>query len=319
MAERPDQASVGTRGGDHFRTERDAAVLALGAGAAIMGVKLIAWRLTGSSAVHGDAMESIVNVAASAMALWAVVQAHRPADRTHPYGHGRFEFLSASFEGVLIGAAAATIIWEAVQRLATGTTELREIGWGMALLAITAMANAALGWRLVRTGRRLGSAALDADGWHLLSDAATSVGAIAALVAVRTTGLAWIDPLAAIALAAMLVVLAVRTLRRSLGHLVDEQDAGDYEAVRAILDAHLEAPGRPAREPAIRGWHKLRTRHVGRHHWVDFHLQVDGSLDVRAGHAIASAIEHEIEEALGCGTDGGNATAHVEPAASGAE
>ena len=319
MAERPERATATPGGHGHFRTERNAAAWALGAGAAIMVVKLVAWRLTGSSAVHGDAMESIVNVAASAMALWAVVQAHRPADRTHPYGHGRFAVLSASFEGVLIGAAAATIIWEAVQRLATGTTELREIGWGVALLATTAAANAILGWRLVRTGRRLGSAALDADGWHLLSDAVTSIGAIAALVAVRATGLAWIDPLAAIALAAMLVVLAVRTLRRSLGQLVDEQDAGDYETVRAILDAHVAAPGRPAREPAILGWHKLRTRHVGRHHWVDFHLQVDGSLDVRAGHAIASAIEHEIEAALGCGTDGGNATAHVEPAESRAQ
>ena len=114
-------------------------------------------------------------------------------------------------------------------------------------------------------------------------------------------------------LACVLVALAVRTVRRALGELVDEQDAADYETVRGILDAHVEGTA-GARAPLIRGWHKLRTRHVGRHHWVDFHVQVDGGMDVRTAHEVASTIEAEIEQALGRGSEGGNATAHVEPA-----
>jgi cation diffusion facilitator family transporter len=293
--------------------ERRAAAVAVVAGVVLMAVKFVAWRMTGSSAVYSDAVESIVNVVASGFALWAVAQSHRPADRTHPYGHGRFEFVSMSVEGALIGAAGTSIVWEAAHRLLSGDVSVQRIDWGLALVGATVLANGALGWWLLSLGRRTGSAALSGDGRHLMSDALTSLAAIGALVAVRVTGIAWLDPLAAILMAVVLVVVGVRMVRRSLGELVDEQDAGDYETVRRILDSHVEGTA-GARAPLIRGWHKLRTRHIGRHHWVEFHIQVDGRTDVRAAHETASAIEHEIEQALGCGVDGGDATAHVEPA-----
>jgi cation diffusion facilitator family transporter len=251
---------------------------------------------------------------AGAFALWAIAQSHRPADSTHPYGHGRFEFLSATVEAALVGAAGASIVWEAGHRLVSGAEMPQRLDAGLAIIGAAGLANAVLGGWLLRLGRRNGSSALVADGQHLVSDALTSLAAVGALVAVRTTGIAWIDPVVALLMAAVLVAMAARTMRRSLGDLVDEQDARDYELVRSILDAHVERPGAPAREPIIRGWHKLRTRHVGRHHWVEFHLQVDGSMDVRAAHELASAIEHEVEQALASGVDGGNATAHVEPA-----
>jgi cation diffusion facilitator family transporter len=296
-----------------FRVERRAAAFAVVAGIALMAVKFVAWRMTGSSAVYSDAVESIVNVVASGFALWAIAQSHRPADRTHPYGHGRFEFVSMSVEGALIGAAGASIVWESLHRMLSGDLELQRIDWGLALIGATAVANGGLGWWLLSLGRRTGSGALQGDGRHLLSDALTSLAAIGALLAVRATGIGWIDPLVAIVMACVLVGLGVRMVRRSLGELVDEQDAGDYETVRAILDGHVQGLA-GARAPLIRGWHKLRTRHIGRHHWVEFHIQVDGALDVRSAHEVASAIEHEIEVALGCGDgDAGNATAHVEP------
>ena len=297
----------------HASPERRAALVALLVGIALMGAKFVAWRITGSSAVYSDAVESIVNVAASGFAVWAIAQSHRPADRTHPYGHGRFEFLSASFEGILIGAAGASIVWESAHRLLSGGVELRSIDTGLWIVGLAGAANAGVGTWLVSLGRRGGSAALIADGRHLQSDALTSLAAIGALLAVRLTGIGWIDPVVAILMACVLVALAVRTVRRALGELVDEQDAADYETVRGILDAHMEGTA-GARAPLIRGWHKLRTRHVGRHHWVDFHVQVDGGMDVRTAHEVASAIEAEIEEALGRGSEGGNATAHVEPA-----
>jgi len=294
-------------------TERRAAAVAVFAGAALMAVKFVAWRMTGSSAVYSDAVESIVNVVASGFALWAVAQSHRPADRTHPYGHGRFEFVSMSVEGALIGAAGASIVWESVHRMLSGDLELQRIDWGLALIGITAVANGALGWWLLSLGRRTGSDALQGDGRHLLSDAVTSAAAIGALLAVRFTGIGWIDPLVAIVMACVLVGLGVRMVRRSLGELVDEQDVGDFEVVRTILDSHVEGTA-GARAPLIRGWHKLRTRHVGRHHWVEFHIQVDARMDVRTAHEVASAIEFEIETRLGGSTGGGNATAHIEPA-----
>lgn len=292
--------------------ERRAAMVAMVVGIALMIVKFIAWRLTGSSAVYSDAIESIVNVVASFLALWAITQAHRPADRTHPYGHGRFEFISASIEGALIAAAAVSIVWEAGHRLLNGQTQLDRIGWGVALVGATMVINGAMGLWLVSLGRRGGSMSLVSDGKHLLTDAVTSLAAIAALLLVHWTGIAWLDPVFAIGMAVVVLVVGYRIVRRALGDLVDEQDERDYAIVQQVLDAHIEgAPG--ARQPPIRGWHKLRTRHIGRHHWIDFHIQVPGATDVRRAHEIATAIELEIEELLGCGQDGGNATAHIEP------
>lgn len=292
--------------------ERRAAVLAVVVGAALMGVKLLAWRLTGSSAVFSDAAESLVNVVASLFAFWAIWNAHRPADRTHPYGHGRFEFIASSVEGAMIAAAAVSIVWQAVGKMLGPAEALERLDAGMVLIGLTIVANGGVGAWLVALGRRTGSTALGADGRHLMADAVTSLAAIGALVAVRATGLQWLDPAVAVSMAVVILVLGYRMVRRSLGELVDEQDPQDYARVSAILDAHLE--GRPnARAPLIRGWHKLRTRHMGRHHWVDFHIQVPGDMDVRRAHAVASEIEFEIENALGGGRDGGNATAHVEP------
>lgn len=297
----------------HLR-ERRAIVLALALGIVLTAVKFVAWRMTGSSAVYSDAVESIVNIAASGFALWAIHQAHRPADRTHPYGHGRFEFLSASAEGALIAAAAVSIVWEAVHRMLGGDIRVERVGWGIAVIGATVAANGAMGAWLIALGRRRKSSALESDGKHLITDSVTSLGAVAALLLVHFTGQAWIDPVIALVMACVILVVGYRIVRLALGNLVDEQDAGDYETVRVILDAHVAGPGRAPRAPAILGWHKLRTRHIGRHHWVDFHVQVPGSMDVRTAHELATAIELEIEEALGCGEDGGNATAHVEPA-----
>ncbi len=293
--------------------ERRAAVLAVAMSAALMVVKFAAWRITDSSAVYSDAVESIVNVAAGAFALWAVWHAHRPADATHPYGHGKFEFVSASVEGALIAAAAVSIVWHAAQRLLGAPHDLQHVDTGTVLIGVTVVVNGGMGAWLMVLGRRSRSAALAADGKHLLADALTSMAVIAALLAVKLTGAQWLDPVMALCMALAILVIGYRMVRRSFGDLVDEQDKEDYAVVSEILNSHVQgAPG--ARAPFVSGWHKLRTRHLGRHHWVDFHIQVPGDMDVSQAHSIASQIEHEIEVRLGSGASGGNATAHVEPA-----
>src|SRR5205085_5933137 len=116
----------------------------------------------------------------------------------------------------------------------------------------------------------------------------------------------WVDPLAALLVAAYIVRIAVGLLRRSAAGLMDEQDLRDDEVIRTILDSHLPAGGKA---PLVCSYHKLRHRHSGRYHWVDFHLMVPRWWDVDKGHRVASSIEYEIEQAL----REGNATAHVEP------
>ena len=308
MNERASQPSATATDRDQRRRELRAAVLSLVVGAALLVVKFAAYWVTGSAAIFSDALESIVNVLGSAFALYSVALAHRPADEQHPYGHGKVEFLSAGIEGGMMLVAAVVIVARAVEQLVRGAP-LERIERGLLLLIVAMAVNGALGMYLVRAGRRGGSIALEADGRHLLSDAVTSAVVLLALVAVKFTGWARLDPLAAIGLAGYVGAHAFGLLRRSAAGLMDEQDAEDDRLLRQILDAHAAPDGA---EPRICSYHKLRHRHSGRYHWVDFHLVVPASWDVDHGHRVASAIEYEIEQALG----EGNATAHVEPCVS---
>lgn len=285
--------------------DRRAAVISLSVGIALLAIKFTAYLLTGSTAIFSDAMESIVNVLASGFALYAVILAHQPADREHPYGHGKVEFLSAGFEGGMIVLAAAIIAVQAGEKLVHGVS-IQEIDLGLALIGLATLVNGGVGTWLIRKGKDGGSIALEADGRHLLSDAVTSVVVLISLAAVRLTGLSWIDPVAALAVACYIAWMAAGLLRRSAAGLMDEQDRADDAMLRGILDSHLGPEGK---QPQICSYHKLRHRHSGRYHWVDFHIMVPADWHVDRSHQVASAIEYEIELALG----EGNATAHVEP------
>jgi cation diffusion facilitator family transporter len=293
---------------DASRAEQRAAVISLVVGVILLATKFIAYLLTGSAAIFSDAMESIVNVLASGFALYAIVLAHRPADESHPYGHGKIEFMSAGFEGGMILLAAIFIAARAIEKLIEGAT-VQRVDRGLLLIAFAMLVNAAVGVFLIRSGRKHGSITLEADGKHLFSDAVSSVVVFIALGIFWLTKWSWIDPVAALIVAIYISSLAAGLLRRSAAGLMDEQDKSDEANIQQILDSHLAPDGK---SPLICSYHKLRHRHSGRYHWVDFHIMVPAQLDIQQGHQIASAIEYEIEQMLG----EGNATAHIEPCVS---
>ncbi len=274
-------------------------------GAALLAIKFVAYYKTGSAAIFSDAMESIVNVLAAGFAVYAIYYAHRPADREHPYGHGKIEFMSAGFEGGMIFVAALVIAFHALEALWRRTT-LNDIGLGVVLMAAAMLVNGAMGLYLIRSGKKHKSLTLEADGKHLFADAVTSAATIVALTIVKFTGWWVIDPIIALLIAVYITYMAVGLMRSGAAGLLDQQDLQDEALLMGILDSHLAPAGKP---PQICSYHKLRHRHTGRYHWVDFHIMVPPALTIDQGHAIASAIEYEIEQALG----EGNATAHVEP------
>ena len=280
-------------------------MISMGVGCTLLAVKFFAWSLTGSSAIFSDALESIVNVLAAAFACYSIYVAHQPADPDHPYGHGKVEFLSAGFEGGMILVASAVIVVEAVREMIAGP-QLGDLKWGFVLVSSAMLIHAVLGIYLVRAGKKHRSITLEADGRHLLADAITSAVALASLVAVKLTGWRYADPIGALVVAILIGRTGVSLLGRSAAGLMDKQDHADDMLLRQILDAHLAPDGA---EPHICSYHKLRHRHSGRYHWVDFHIRVPSHFDIARGHRIASAIESEIETAL---TEG-DATAHVEP------
>lgn len=285
-----------------FPIVRRVALRALGAGVLFFIAKLIVYALTNSAAVLSDALESTINVVAAGAMLYTLWLSNRPPDESHPYGHGKAEFLAVALEGSMILLAGALIIISAAGRL-FDPPPLRRLDAGLIGLAVIAVAGGAIALYVLHQGKRHRSMVLTADGKHLLTDLLTTVGVIAGLLLVRLTGYAWLDPLIALAVAGFIFFTGWRLLRESTGGLMDQSDANDLRIIADILE-------REAASGAIRGFHKVRARHTGAFHWVDFHIQVDPSMSVERSHAIASRIEGWIEEALGQA----DATAHVEPA-----
>ena len=291
------------------KAEARAALISMAAGIFLLAIKSVAYFITGSSVIFADALESTVNVAAAVFATYALVLAHRPADEDHPYGHGKVEFFSAAVEGSMILIAAAGAAVMAIATLIRGAPiQSEKLGIGVSIMTFALIINALAGLHLIRVGRKASSLTLEADGRHLMSDAVTTAVALAGLLTVKLTKLPIADPLAAIAVSLYIGSTGIRLLRQSAAGLMDEQDTADAAALRRILDSHI---GPTASEPHICSYHKLRHRHTGRYHWVEFHIMVPGWWPVQRGHDVASTIEFEIENALG----EGNATAHIEPCA----
>lgn len=288
------------------KSERRAAAVALLVSVVLLAAKFTAYLLTGSAAIFSDALESIVNVAAGAFAIYSLAVAHMPADREHPYGHGKIEFFAGGFEGGMILLASLLAIGKAVDAFIHGGLRAENLSVGILVLSGGLVVNAVVGFFLLRLGRRTGSITLQADGKHLLSDAISSVFALIALVLVGLTGKVWLDPALAIVVAIYIAGIGIALIRHAAGGLMDRQDRGDQQLLQKILNSHIGPDGA---QPHICSYHKLRHRHSGRYHWVDFHIMMPADWDIRRGHEVASAIEYEIEQALG----EGNATAHIEP------
>jgi cation diffusion facilitator family transporter len=271
-------------------------------GIVVLAMKTAAWLLTGSAALFSDAAETVVNVIASALAFGAVRFADRPADANHPYGHEKAEFFAAVIEGALIVVAAIVILHSAWTAF-LDPQPLHAPLLGMALNAASSVINAAWAWVLLRTGKRLRSAALTADGHHLLSDVVTSAGVLLGVALVVTTGLQWLDPAVAAAAAVYVLVAGMRVISHSVSGLMDTAPPEDViQRVRAVVREHaagaLEA-------------HDLRMRHAGRLTFLDFHLVVPGEMTVADSHDICD----RIESALRAEVEGLQVTIHVEPEA----
>ena len=251
----------------------------------VMGLKFVAWYVTGSIALYSDALESIVNVIAALAAFVAIGYAQKPADLGHPYGHHKAEYFSAVLEGVLIVLAALLIVNEAVGGL-LAPRRIEAPGLGLAVNAAAAVLNGVWAVVLLRFGRRHRSPALQADGHHILSDVVTSVG---------------VDPLLALIVAFNVLWQGWKVIASSVDGLMDRAiDPIDEQRIHEIIKA--EADG------AIEA-HDIRTRMAGRVSFVEFHLVVDGDMTVEQSHDICDRLETALKQAVA----GVQVIIHVEP------
>jgi cation diffusion facilitator family transporter len=275
-------------------------LLSIAAAVVTIGLKGAAWYLTGSVSLLSDALESFINLAAASVAYASLRYSSRPADSSHTYGHEKIEYFSSGLEGGLILVAAGGIAFFAVQRL-LGSAKLEPLGPGLIISSVAACINGAVGWYLVRTGRRHGSLLVEADGKHLLTDVWTSVGVVAGLGLVALTGWEVLDPIIALLVAANILWTAFDLMRRSFNGLMDRAlPEEEVEKIREAIRLHV-GPNMD--------YHALRTRQAGTRRFADFHLLVPGDMSVREAHGIGDRVEEAIRAAL----PGVEVTVHVEP------
>ncbi|WP_197704068.1 cation diffusion facilitator family transporter [Cohaesibacter sp. ES.047] len=266
----------------------------------VLGLKYLAYAMTNSVGLYSDALESIVNLAASIAVAIAIWLRDKPADHNHPYGHDKAEYISAVLEGVLIVLAAVAIFMEASEALLhPRALDIPVLGLG--LNALAGVLNGGWAMVLIRLGRKMRSPALVADGKHLFTDVISSLGILVGIVIALVSGLNWLDPLLALLVAILILWTGWGLIRNSLGGLMDEAvDEEELEHIQQVITDHAHG--------AIEA-HDLRTRHAGRITFIEFHLVVPSNMTVFSAHEICDKIEDGLEAAI----SSAHVVIHIEP------
>ena len=283
------------------------ALLSVISNTALTTVKLAVGALSGSVSILSEAIHSAMDLLAALIAFFSVRKSGVPADTRHPFGHGKIENISGTIEALLIFAAAGWIIYEAVGRLLK-PEPLENFGWGIAVMMLSAIVNSIVSSLLFKVGRETDSVALEADAWHLRTDVYTSVGVTLSLLLIwmgervfKGTHFDWLDPVAAIGVALLIIKAAYELTVKSIRDLMDVRLPEEEETwILQLIRGH---------SPAIHGFHDLRTRKAGGFRFVEFHMKVDPHMTVEASHQITEEITARIESQF----PGTSVTIHTEP------
>jgi cation diffusion facilitator family transporter len=265
------------------------AYLSVAAALSTMAIKAVAFSVTNSVGLLSDALESIVNLTAALVAVRVLKEIAKPPDKEHAYGHGKAEYFSSLFEGILIGLAAISIVYAAIQRL-LNPEEIQQISLGLTLALVASVLNLYVARLLMRRGREHNSITLEADGEHLMSDVWTSLGVLTGVGAVSITGWQLLDPIIAIIVASKIGWTGIRLTQRSIQGLMDASlPESQIDEISKILDRY--------RNQDIR-FHALRTRQAGAHSFISMHVITPGNWSIRQGHDLLESIEREIQKVI---------------------
>ncbi len=253
-------------------------------------VKLVAWYITHSVAILTDALESTVNVTSAFIGLYSLYVSAKPKDTSHPYGHGKVEFISAAIEGTMISGAGVLIIVEAVKNIGN-PHPIAKLDYGIILISLTAIVNYVIGEIAVRKGRKNSSLALVASGKHLQSDTYSTIGIIVGLILLLVTKLAWLDSAVALLFALLIVYTGFKIIRDSLKGIMDE---ADEELLKKMVETLQEKRGE--------NWidlHNTRIIKYGSTLHIDCHLTVPWYLNVHEAHNEIDTLTRMVRENFG--------------------
>ena len=278
--------------------QRRTALLSVFAAVALIALKLTTGLLTHSLGLLSEAAHSGTDLVAALLTFFAVGVAGRPADPGHQYGHGKAEHLEALGEGAILVLASAVIMWRAIVRLTSGAHAPVEAKWyALVVIGVVIAIDIARTLTSARVARRYASAAIASNALHFGSDLAGSVAVLIGLLLVRD-GYGNADSVAALFVAVIVLIAAVRLMRRNVDVLMDIAPLADEEAARRAIIALPEVDLR-----------RLRMRQAAGRHFADVVIGVSPDAAVGQGHAAADAVERAVEGAL----PGSDVVVHVEP------
>lgn len=279
--------------------KKQIALIAIIGGIVVLLIKIAAYLVSNSVALLSDALESIVNIAASGLMFFSVWLSEKPADESHNYGHQKIEDISSMLEGIFIIVAALLIINAAAGRLFSSVLPI-EINLAIGISIVATALNGVIAWYLSKASKKSGSAALEGDSKHLLSDVISSAGVWVGLFIVSLTGWSIVDSILAFIVAVLIIRMGVGLVIKSSSRLMDNSCKIEEAKIREVLLRH---------KYQFFGFHELKTRRNGNLVFCELHLLVDGSLSVLQAHDLTDHLENELKEEL----PNANLTIHIEP------
>jgi cation diffusion facilitator family transporter len=281
------------------REKRCAAGGSVIAAVGLTTLKIVVGITTGSLGILAEAAHSGLDLAAAVMTFLAIRISTKPADRNHPYGHGKVENISALFETLLLLVTCGWIIYSAVDRLARHSVEIDVTVWSFAVMAVSIIVDVSRSRILYRAARRYNSQALEADALHFSTDIWSSAVVIFGLAAVKLAGWWYADAIAAIVVALIVIYVSLKLGFRTVAALTDTIAPGLEEKVTAAVESL----------PGVANCHNVRVRYSGPHSFVDVHVLVDGEQTLRAAHDLTEQIERAIQVVV----PEADVTVHPEP------
>ena len=280
---------------DGTREKSSAALSSVIAAIGLTGFKVVVGLTTGSLGILAEAAHSGLDLMAAVMTFLAVRISGKPADRTHRYGHGKVENLSALFETLLLLLTCLWILYEAGHRLLYHAAHLRVTFWSFAVMITSIVVDLSRSRILYRAARKYNSQALEADALHFSTDIWSSAVVILGLICVKISewvpGVAVLrhaDSVAAIMVGLIVVYISIKLGIRTIQALLDVAPSGIENKIIAAVECL----------PGVADCHNVRFRYSGPQLFVDIHILVDGNQTLKEAHDLTEEIEHTIEQFL---------------------
>ena len=267
-----------------------AAGLSITSNALIIATKIVAGMVSGSISIISEAIHSLSDFLASVLTFFAVTRSAEPADKNHPFGHGKYEDMSGFIEGGLIIFAGFFIIYEAISKLIKGYTLKADSMLGIYVMAFAVVANFLVSRYLFYVAKKSDSVSLLADAEHLSTDIFSSLGVLVGLVLIKITGIAALDPIIALIVALIILKTGFSISKETLNNLLDGSlPAEDITKIEEILK----------KNSVIKGYKNIKGRKSGQYKDVELTLLFNPDMKISCAHNVCDQIENEIKSSLG--------------------